>query len=110
MSTRHSIVLPLPTSPDTLTMASSCGTAARSARNAPDIGPLFLPHPAVERGAVHPQQLRRLADVAAREAQRRLDVAALPRLERVVQVEVGRALELPQRLLGDCPGFAARRE
>ena len=44
-------------------------------------------HAAVEGGAVDAQQLRRLADVAAREAQRGLDVAALPRLERLVEAE-----------------------
>src|SRR5687767_6036329 len=62
---------------------------------------LLALHAAVERGAVHAEQLRRLADVAAREAQRGLDVAALPGLEGLVEVEGAAALELAQRLLGD---------
>src|SRR5258708_4170516 len=86
-----------------------CETATRSARSARDTAPrLFLlgrihpaAHPAVERGAVDAEQLRRLADIAARQAQRRFDVAALPGFEGVVEVEAARALELAQRLLGD---------
>src|SRR5205823_2975413 len=74
---------------------------------------LFLPaagaHAAVERRAVDAEELRRLADVTAREAQRRFDIAALPGLERVVQVEGGAALELPLRLLDDRAARRARR-
>src|SRR5437899_1389724 len=58
-------------------------------------------HPAVERRAVDAEELGRLADVAARQAQGRLDVAAFPGPERLVKVEAGRAFELAQRLLGD---------
>src|SRR5688500_3820769 len=58
-------------------------------------------HAAVEGGAIDAEQLRRLADVAARQAQRRLDVAALPGLQGLVEVERAAALELAQRLLGD---------
>src|SRR3990172_5784024 len=56
---------------------------------------------AVERGAVHAEQLRGLADVAVRELQRGLDVGALPALQRVVEIERRAALELPERLLGE---------
>src|SRR3954462_5721605 len=109
---RQSMVLPLPTSPDTLTMPSSWVTpdtnassvAPRSApskkksvcgvmRNGGSFSPkcsrysatLFLlaavgEHPAVERGAVDAETLGGLNDVAAGEAQRGLDVAALPGL------------------------------
>src|SRR5437762_2395911 len=58
-------------------------------------------HAAVKRGAIDAQQLRRLAHVAARKAQRRLDVGALPALQRLVEVEGTGALELSQRLLDD---------
>src|SRR5207248_1760455 len=61
-------------------------------------------HPAVERGAVDPKELRRLADVAARQAQCGLDIAALPGPERLVEIEGRRALELAQRLLGNRRG------
>src|SRR3970040_869965 len=57
-------------------------------------------HLAVERGAVHAEQLRGLADVAVRELQRGLDVGALPAFQRVVEIERRAALELPERLLG----------
>src|SRR2546426_2534042 len=66
-------------------------------------------HTAVKRRAIDAQQLRRLADVAARQAQRRLDVAALPGPERVVEVEAAGALELAQGLLDNGAAFAARR-
>src|SRR5687767_15956832 len=62
---------------------------------------LLALHAAVERGAVDAEQLRRLADVAARQAQRRLDIAALPGLQRVVEIEGAGALQLAQRLLDD---------
>src|SRR3954471_6989047 len=125
------MVLPLPTSPETLTMPSSCSTAYASAssvapRSAPSKkksvcgvmrnGGSFSPkcsresatllvlagvHAAVKRRAIDPEELRGLADVAAREAQGRLDVATLPRFQCLVQTEAARALELAQRLLGD---------
>src|ERR671924_972702 len=82
--------------------------AAHRAPNARGRAPrLFLlgrAHAAVERGAVDTEELRRLAHVAARKTQRCLDVAALPRPERLVEVEGARALELAQRLLGNRGG------
>src|SRR3954463_16054981 len=110
---RQSMVLPLPTSPDTLTMPSSWVTAYTNAssvgpRSAPskkksvcgvmrnggsvrpkssrERGKLFFPasvHAAIERGAIDAEELRRLAHIAARQAQCRFDVAAFPGLERV---------------------------
>src|SRR3972149_499145 len=61
---------------------------------------------AVERGAVHAEQLRGLADVAVRELQRGLDVGALPALQRVVEIERRAAPGLPERP----PGGAARMQ
>src|SRR5256885_15504932 len=97
--------------------------AAPTARSARGRAPWLLPlprkrrrgtgfrfrrfHSAVERGAVDAEQLRRLADVAAREAQRCLDVAALPGLEGLVEVERSAVLEQAQGLLDDRAGFAA---
>src|SRR5439155_9166170 len=66
-------------------------------------------HSAVERRAIDAQQLRRLADVAARQAQRRLDVAALPGLERIVEVEGSGALELAHGLVDDGAAGGERR-
>ncbi len=54
------------------------------------ISPRPLSHAAVERRAVDSEQLRGLRDVAARQAQRGLDVGALPGLERLVEVERAR--------------------
>src|SRR5260221_12880413 len=142
ISMRHSMVLPLPTSPDTLTMPSSCSTAYASAssvgpRSAPSKkksvcgvmrnGGSFSPkcsryrakllllaaagvHPAVERRAIDAKELGGLADAAAREAQRRFDVTALPGLERVVQVEGDAALELALGLLDGRAALGAGRQ
>src|SRR4051812_16313680 len=66
-------------------------------------------HPAVERRAIDAKELRGLADIAAREPQRRFDVTALPRLERVVQVEGDAALELALGLLDDCTALRPGR-
>src|SRR5260221_11130052 len=66
-------------------------------------------HPAVERRAIDAKELGGLADVAAREAQRRFDIAALPGLERVVQVEGDAALELALGLLDDRAALGAGR-
>src|SRR5512138_2782493 len=86
--------------------------AARSARNARDRGPpLFVlarVHPAVKSRAVYAEQLGGLAHIAARDLERRLDVAALPRLERFVEIEAAGTLELPQRLLDDRAGGGGR--
>src|SRR5687768_2767778 len=60
---------------------------------------LLALHSAVERRAVDAEQLRRLADVAARQAQRRLDVGALPGAQGLVQVDGSAALELARGLL-----------
>src|SRR5262245_32482452 len=56
-------------------------------------------HSGITRRAVDAEQLCRLADVAVRQAQRGLDVAALPGFQRLVEVERRAALELAQRLL-----------
>src|SRR5262245_6970026 len=58
-------------------------------------------HARVERGAIDAEQLGGLRDVAARQAQRCLDVSALPGPERLVEVERAAALELALRLLED---------
>src|ERR1035437_2203460 len=148
MSTRHSMVLPLPTSPVTLTMPSSWEIAYSSASS---VAPRFAPakkksvwgvmrnggsfspkwsryilpvalcrssflwgrslllllqrlHARVQRGAVDAQHLGRLADVAAGELHGSLDIALLPGLEHVVQVEIALALQVPLRLLDQRSG------
>src|SRR5688500_2415873 len=133
------MVLPLPTSPETLTMPSSCRMAYISASSvAPRSAPskkksvcgvmrkggsaspkcsryraiLFFSfgfHSAVKRGAVHAEKLGGLAHVAARQAQRGGDVAALPGLQGLVEVEAAGALELAQRQLERGAGAAGRR-
>jgi hypothetical protein len=67
---------------------------------------LFCFHSAVKGGAVHAKELGRLAHVAARQAQRGGDVAALPGLQGLVEVEAAGALELAQRQLDGGAGGA----
>src|SRR6195256_4871943 len=60
-------------------------------------------HAGVQRRAVDAEHFGRLTDIASRELHRRLDVALLPRLEHLVEVEAALALQVALRLLDERP-------
>src|SRR5882672_4716282 len=56
-------------------------------------------HSGVQRRAVDAEHFRRLTDVAPRELHRRFDVALLPGLEHLIEVEAALALQVALRLV-----------
>src|ERR1700704_6710889 len=58
-------------------------------------------HTGVQRRAVDTEHFGRLTDVASRELHRRLDVALLPGLEHLVEIEAALALQMALRLLDE---------
>src|SRR5712664_3191986 len=60
-------------------------------------------HAGVQRRAVDAEHFGRLTDIASRELHRRLDVALLPSLEHLVEIEAALALQVALRLLDERP-------
>src|SRR5882757_8578629 len=60
-------------------------------------------HAGVQRRAVDAEHFGRLTDIASRELHRRLDVALLPGLQHLVEIEAALALQMALRLLDERP-------